>query len=67
MTEIEECLCFVSMSDYALGTYDDAAHIPYISIKKSNVLWGASYSHIEFKRGGEGALGERRRLVPKKA
>ena len=55
------------MSDYALGTYDDAAHIPYISIKKSNVLWGASYSHIEFKRGGEGALGERRRLVPKKA
>lgn len=55
------------MNDYALVIYADGAHIPYISIKESNVLWGASYSHIEFKWGGEGALGERRRLVPKKA
>ena len=47
--------------------YADAAHIPYVSIKKSNVPWGASYSHVVLKWGGEGALGERRRLVPKMA
>ena len=55
------------MSGYTLIMYADATHIPYDSIKKSNVPWGASYSHIEFKWGGEGALGERPRLVPKKA
>lgn len=55
------------MIGYSLVIYADAAHIPYVSIKKSDVPWGASYSDIEFKWGGEGALGERPRLVPKKA
>ena len=30
MTAIKECLCFVSMSDYALVIYANVAHVKYL-------------------------------------
>lgn len=67
MTAIKECLCFVSISDYVLAIYANAAHVPYISIERFMFPQRASYSHTELKWSVAGALGEAPRLVPEKA
>ena len=38
MTARKECLCCVSMSDYALVTYANVLHVPYIVVEKCLVL-----------------------------